>query len=118
MVLKLCDFAGMQELTARVVQQGKLVAAFFTRDRQIDDQVLRAASELQRTLTGWALLAALDGITSQVEHHCFICSRVRTETEPQSKHYKQDCKTTSPFEPAVGPELVPDGCEFLKAWTA
>ena len=60
MVLQACDAAGMQELNARVLQQGQIVAALLTPDRQVEDKVLRAATELQRTLAGGVLLAALD----------------------------------------------------------
>ena len=57
-------------------------------------------------------------MSPEVEHRRFVWRTVRTETEPQGKDGKQDGKTASPFETAAGPELVPDGCEFLKAWTA
>jgi len=118
MVRQLCQAAGMQKLTVRVVKQGQVVAAFLSTDRDIDEKVLGAASELQRSLTGCALLAARDRTPHEVEHCRFVGGLVRAETEPQGKQGKQDGKTASAFETAAGPQLVPDGSEFLKAWTA
>ena len=87
MVLNLCCAAGMQELATALVQQGKIVAAVLAPDRQIEDEMLSTAPQLERGLAGGVLLAALGGITPQVKHRRLIRFRylVRTESEPQGK---------------------------------
>ena len=92
MVLNLCGAAGVQELATALVQQGKIVAAVLAPDRQVEDEVLNTAPELQRGLAGGVLLAALDGITPQRYRRRLITfhSLVRAESEPQGKSNKKN----------------------------